>query len=63
MGTGREGSLQYSDGRHVINGNIDYANPPVPLDTMNYYFLAVWAWDNNGIKVQYSSPQTYFAIR
>lgn len=63
MGTGREGNLLFLDGKRVVNGDIDYNNPPLALDTNNYYYLAVWAWDDKGISIKYSSPQIYFAIK
>jgi hypothetical protein len=63
-GSGREGYVQYSDGRNVIHetlDTIDYANPATPL-SQGHYFWAIWGWDHSGTRVWYSSQQMEFYV-
>jgi len=59
--SGIEGSVQYSDGWNVINGNIDYENPADSLDEGHYYW-AVWGWGGSGTRVWYSSRELEFYV-
>ena len=59
--SGEEGYIQYSDGRNVINGDIDYENPADSLDEGLYYW-AVWGWGKSGTRVLYSSRELEFYV-
>jgi hypothetical protein len=61
MLTGREGDVQYSDGRNVIHDTIDYLNPARALDSGHYYW-AVWGWNQSGVRIWYSSRQLEFYV-
>lgn len=58
---GEEGDIQYSDGRSVINSDIDYENPADSLDEGLYYW-AVWGWGKSGTRVLYSSRELEFYV-
>lgn len=62
MKFGIEGEVQFSEGKNVINGIIDYNNEPQHLNPGIYYW-AVWRWDSDGIKILYSSRQMYFYVK
>ncbi len=64
MESGKEGNIQYSDGRNVLyndEASIDYFHPARPLDE-GHYFWAVWGWNRSGVKVWYSSRQLEFYV-
>ncbi len=61
MINGKEGNVQYSDGRNVKNGVIDYENQPATLASDNY-FWAVWGWNSSATDVLYSSRQMQFYV-
>jgi hypothetical protein len=64
MLTGKEGAVQYSDGRNVIHNTsdtIDYLNAPSALNSGHYYW-AVWGWNQSGVRIWYSSKQLEFYV-
>ncbi|UCH15360.1 MAG: hypothetical protein JSV22_05180 [Bacteroidales bacterium] len=38
-------------------------NEPEPLEQGQVYYWAVWAWDNSGIEVKFSSRELRFVVR
>lgn len=62
LGTGREGSVFYNDGRKVENGNIT-DQPPVLLNNLEHYVLGIWAWNEDGTRIISSSDAVYFKIK
>jgi hypothetical protein len=63
LGTGREGSVFFSDGESVVNGKLAPNSPPTPLISGQTYVWAVWAWDNNGYKISNASTETFFTAQ
>ena len=61
MNFGKEGYVQYLDGRDVINGEIDESVTPTPLEESTYYW-GVWAWNSDGKKILYSSRALEFYV-
>lgn len=59
MNFGKEGYVQYLDGRDVINGEI--GEKVTPLEESTYYW-GVWAWNSNGRKILYSSRALEFYV-
>jgi hypothetical protein len=56
MPTGNKGNVFYEDGRSVIDGIIDYENDPAILPvSSSIYHLGIWAWNNEGTRIIYSS--------
>lgn len=56
------GYVQFSEGKNVINGVIDYNNPPETLEDGQYYW-AVWAWQSSGVKILFSSrPRQFYVV-
>ena len=62
MGRGRIGSVKFSDGRSIVNGEFEKAIDPLPLEGGQTYRWAIWAWDDSGKYITYSSPEGYFTI-
>ena len=62
LGTGREGAVFFEDGRDVINGRMLENGPPTPLEAGASYVWAVWAWDDQGKRVTYSSREIKFTV-
>lgn len=62
IGKGREGDVAFNDGLKVINGNLDGAVTPTPLDRGRTYYLAIWAWDEEGLEITNSSKEFYFTV-
>lgn len=53
---GREGFVEYNNGISVQNGVFQNGLIPTPLSISSQkYYWAVWAWDNNGEEILYSS--------
>jgi len=44
LGKGREGNISFSDGRDVVNGEIQKAGSPTPLQP-GIYYIAAWGYD------------------
>ena len=61
MKNGQNGYVQFSDGKNVINGTIEYENVPDSLQENNYYW-AVWAWNKSATSILYSSRQMQFYV-
>ena len=62
IGSGREGSIQYSYGKNVTNGEINEKQEPIPLERGKIYYWSVWAWDEKGQVISASSDEYYFTI-
>jgi hypothetical protein len=62
MEFGREGMVQYSEGKSVFNDTIDYNQIVLPLENGNY-FWAVWAWTNDGTEILFSSRIMSFYVK
>lgn len=61
LGSGKEGSVSFYDGRKVLNGEVTNELPD-KLKSKNYYIFGVWAWNNDGTQILYSSEVIYFYI-
>ncbi len=61
MKSGKEGRVQYIDGKNVINDTIDYYHAPDSLDEGLYYW-AVWGWGKSVTRVWYSSRELKFYV-
>ncbi len=61
MEFGEEGYVQFSDGKNVFEGTIDYENDPEPLQERMYYW-GIWAWNASGTRLLYSSRQLEFYV-
>jgi len=59
---GREGDVSFYEGVNVLNGELDNSTQPVPLEKGRSYYWAVWAWDEDGLKITHSSEESYFTI-
>ena len=60
MEEGEYGMVAFPEGKPVENENILYDTQPLPLESGLYYW-AVWAWDNGGRNIIYSSkPQKLY---
>jgi len=59
MDFGKEGYVQFIEGKNVIQGEI--TDTVTPLQEGNYYW-GVWAWNSTGKKVVYSSRQLGFYV-
>ena len=62
MGKGREGNVEYTDGCDVLNGVLKLDSPPTPLIHGQSYIWAIWAWDDEGLKITYSSQEMFFTV-
>lgn len=62
LGTGREGSIFFTDGRDVVSGELQVDSAPTPLATGKSYVWAVWAWDSGGKEITHSSPEILFQV-
>ncbi len=59
MDFGKEGYVQFIEGKNVIQGEI--TNTVTPLQEAKYYW-GVWAWNSTGKKILYSSRQLGFYV-
>ena len=59
MNFGKEGLVQYSDGKDVIDG-VELESV-TPLTESTYYW-GVWAWNTSGNRILYSSRQMKFYV-
>ncbi len=62
--TGENGLVQFGHGTKEY----DPENPesdiePEPLEQGEIYYWAVWAWDNSGIEIRFSSRELRFIVR
>jgi len=55
-------AVNYDDGRLVKNGQVLDSLHADPLTKGNLYYLTIWAWDDNGKQILYSSPSMPFLI-
>jgi hypothetical protein len=62
FGRGREGFVQFSDGRDFSNGKFLEGQAPTPLHSDSSYVWAVWAWDDEGLAIEYSSEEMFFTV-
>jgi hypothetical protein len=64
MGTGSQVGgnvvIHHKDGRDVSNGQI--LSTVTKLDTNKLYYWGIWAWDDNGVNVTYSSRAIPFVV-
>jgi len=63
---GDEGDgIAYEKGATPINGEINTDSPQVakPLTRGRAYYIAIWEWDNGGIKIISSSITSFFYIK
>jgi hypothetical protein len=61
MEFGKEGYVQYSDGRNVFNGKVNYMNKPLSLKGGSYYW-AVWGWTADGSEIMVSTRKMKFLV-
>lgn len=59
MNFGREGYVQFLNGRDVINGEIAETVTPLPEST---YYWGIWAWNSDGKRILYSSRALEFYV-
>lgn len=62
LGKGREGNVKYEDGCDVIDSELQVDKSPTPLTSGNSYTWAVWAWDDEGLKITHSSQEMFFTV-
>ena len=63
LGTGRDGDVFFNDGYDVLEGTIDTSHLPTPLTSGESYYWAVWAWNEKGLDIKYSSEENYFTVQ
>ena len=63
LGTGREGNVKFEHGRDMVDGKMLESGPPTPLVPGETYVWAVWAWDDQGIEITYSSQEIRFTVQ
>lgn len=63
LGTGRNGSVKFTDGRNVLNGKVDEISFPTPLTKGNFYSWGVWSWGISGEKIYASSREQIFIVK
>lgn len=63
LGTGREGSIYFADGVDVKQGSLQMGVSPTPLQGRRGYIWAVWAWDDDGLKIARSSKEMFFVVQ
>ncbi len=59
MNFGKEGYVQFIEGKNVINGEVD--DSLTPLMESKYYW-GVWAWNTAGNRILYSSMPLVFNV-
>lgn len=60
---GKNGMVQYNDGK-TINSDGTYNNSdPVPLANGITYYWGVWAWNNSGTQIWFSSRPLKFYVK
>lgn len=62
LGTGREGWVQFGDGRNVTDGVLQLNLEPTELLFGESYYWAVWAWDDEGKIITHSSQEMFFIV-
>ena len=62
MGTAREGNVSFQQGVDVVNGVMQTGVAPTPLTPGRSYVWAIWAWDDTGKSVAFSSKETFFTV-
>lgn len=60
---GENGLVQFSDGiKEFDTDNPESVPKPEPLMQGEVYYWAVWAWDNSGIEIRFSSRELRFVV-
>lgn len=62
MNSEKDDTVQYSEGRNVYNGTVEYDEDVVPLEEGLYYW-AIWGWGSSGTTILYSSRLLSFYVR
>lgn len=62
MSTGQEGAISFNDGCDVRGGIIQYGKSPTPLEKGKDYILAIWAWNDSNLRIEYSSREIPFTV-
>ena len=60
LGKGREGNISFSDGRDMVNGEIQKTSTPSPLPSGTYY-IAAWGYDDY-YNLTYSSKEYQYGL-
>jgi hypothetical protein len=60
MGSEKNDTIQYSEGKNVINGTL-IDGTPNPLEPGHYYW-AIWGWGQSGTQIMYSSRELEFYV-
>ena len=61
--SGRNGKVEFLEGRSINNSNIMNLTAPMPLIGNSIYYWGVWGWDASGVKILYSSRPICFYIK
>ena len=60
---GENGLVQFEHGiKEIDPDNPDSSSEPEPLMHGEIYYWAVWAWDNSGIEIRFSSRELRFVV-
>ncbi len=60
---GENGLVKFEQGKKSINTDSpESVNNPDPLEQGEVYYWAVWAWDNSGIEIRFSSRELRFFV-
>ncbi|MBK9733262.1 MAG: hypothetical protein IPO83_18575 [Chitinophagaceae bacterium] len=59
---GKVGTVRFGDGRSVHNGVIDYDSAPELLEFNKLYYLGIWAWDDGGTNLEFTSNEIRMKI-
>lgn len=63
LANGENGLVQFEHGTKKINpDNPESVIDPYPLEQGEVYYWAVWAWDNSGIEIRFSSRELRFVV-
>lgn len=61
--TGSIGYVRFEDMKTPIDGSVRELGQPVPIAAGRPYYWAVWEWDEEGLRVEYSSEVRAFTLR
>ncbi|MFO7658032.1 MAG: hypothetical protein R6W78_13295 [Bacteroidales bacterium] len=61
--SGKNGYVEFGEGKQMINGDINNLLPPVALAGTARYYWGIWGWDYSGTRVKYSSKPFTFYVK
>jgi len=63
LAEGENGLVKFEHGiKEIDPDNLDSTSEPEPLVQGKIYYWAVWAWDNSGIEIRFSSRELRFIV-